>query len=69
MADDQTSSTTTTKNDLTISEDLPQKFPELIKGIKASQSMNQEERQYWIEVLPMMSDEQYENLKNILDNV
>ena len=68
MADDQTSSTTTTKNDLTIPEDLLQKFPELIKGIKASQSMNQEERQYWIDVLPIMSEEQIDNLKNILDN-
>lgn len=66
MTDNQT--TTAVADELTIPEDLLQKFPELIKGIKASQSMNREERQYWIDVLPIMSQEQIDNLKNILDN-
>ena len=53
---------------LNIPEDVMQKFPEIINLIKSSQSMNNEERQYWIDVLPIMTDDQMENLQNILDN-
>ncbi|MCK5021406.1 MAG: hypothetical protein KAS32_30625 [Candidatus Peribacteraceae bacterium] len=30
--------------------------------------MNDEERQYWINILPIMTTEQIDNLKGILDN-
>lgn len=30
--------------------------------------MNDEERQYWINILPIMTPEQIQNLKEILDN-
>lgn len=51
-----------------ISEDLKKKFPELIELILASESMNDEERQYWVNILPVMTPEQIQNLKDILTN-
>lgn len=65
MADPATQSDSST---LTIPDDVQEKFPEFIKLIKGSQSMDDEERQYWIDVLPIMTDDQMENLKGILDN-
>ena len=44
------------------------KYPELIQLIKASESMNDEERQYWINILPIMTPEQIQNLRDILEN-
>ncbi|MCA9371136.1 MAG: hypothetical protein KC680_04215 [Candidatus Peregrinibacteria bacterium] len=43
-------------------------FPELIELIKHSESMNDEERQYWINILPVMTPEQIDNLQSILEN-
>jgi len=53
---------------LNVSEEVLKKFPDLIEMIKGSQSMNQDERQYWVDVLLIMSDDQIKNLKTILDN-
>lgn len=53
---------------LTIPEDLKQKYPDLIELIIQSQSMNTEERQYWINILPIMTPEQVQNLRDILTN-
>ncbi|PIQ76643.1 hypothetical protein COU78_05095 [Candidatus Peregrinibacteria bacterium CG10_big_fil_rev_8_21_14_0_10_49_24] len=53
---------------LVIPDDLRQKFPELIELIIASESMNDEERQYWINILPIMTPDQIENLNGILMN-
>lgn len=53
---------------LTIPPEVAQKFPELIELIKGSESMNDEERQYWINILPIMTPEQLQNLKDILVN-
>jgi len=36
--------------------------------IKKSQSMNDEERQYWVDVLLIMTEEQIKNLHSILGN-
>lgn len=33
-----------------------------------SKSMNDEERQYWLDVMPIMTEEQVANLRNILEN-
>ena len=44
------------------------KFPEILALIQGSESMNDEERQYWINILPIMTPEQVANLKQILDN-
>ncbi len=47
---------------------VSQKFPELVALIKGSESMNDEERQYWMNILPIMTPEQLASLKDILDN-
>ena len=44
------------------------KFPELVALIKGSESMNDEERQYWINILTVMTPQQLASLKDILDN-
>lgn len=43
-------------------------FPDLIAFILKSESMNDEERQYWIDILPIMTPDQLEQLKGILQN-
>ena len=53
---------------LNVSVEVQKKFPDLVEMIKESQSMNPEERQYWVDVLLIMSDDQIQNLRNILEN-
>ncbi len=53
---------------LVIPPEVAEKFPDIVELIEESQSMNFEERQYWIDVLPIMSNDQVENLRGILDN-
>lgn len=60
MADTQTT--------LTIPDETAQKWPDLIELIKKSESMNDEERQYWINILPIMTPEQQQSLRDILVN-
>jgi hypothetical protein len=54
--------------DLVIPDDIKEKYPEIITLITASESMNDEERQYWINILPIMTPDQIENLHGILVN-
>ena len=53
---------------LTIPDDVRKNHPELIEMILGSESMNNEERQYWINILPIMTPDQIENLQGILVN-
>ena len=53
---------------LVIPEELKQKYPALIELIISSESMNNEERQYWVNILPIMTPDQVENLRQILVN-
>ncbi len=53
---------------LTIPPEIQQKFGPLIELVKGSESMNNEERQYWINILPIMTPEQLKNLEDILMN-
>ena len=53
---------------VTVPDDLKKKFPELVALILGSESMNDEERQYWVNILPVMTPEQRENLQQILQN-
>ncbi len=62
---DQTQPTT---SGLVIPPEVQEKFAPLLEMIKASESMNNEERQYWINILPIMSAEQLKNLEDILTN-
>lgn len=51
---------------LTIPPDTQAKFGKFVDLIKGSESMNDEERQYWINILPIMTPEQLKNLEEIL---
>jgi len=62
MADDQKTS------GVVIPDDVRAKFGEIIDLVLGSESMNDEERQYWINILPVMTPEQIQNLRDILEN-
>lgn len=63
-----TDDSSTSASGITISDDLRAKFPDLIHLILQSESMNDEERQYWVNILPIMTPEQVQNLRGILEN-
>jgi hypothetical protein len=50
-----------------IDEEMQIKFPELIKMILLTESMDDDERQYWFDIMPSMTDDQIDRLFNILD--
>ncbi len=50
-----------------IADDLQAKFPELIKLILATESMDDDERQYWFDIMPSMTDPQIDRLYDILE--
>lgn len=58
-----------TKDDKTfeISDELQAKYPDLIKLIIATESMDDDERQYWFDIMPSMTDEQIDRLYDILE--
>ena len=53
---------------VSVPQDIQQRFPDFVALIVGSESMNDEERQYWINILPVMTEEQLENLRQILQN-
>ena len=53
---------------VTVPEETRKKFPDLVPLILSSESMNDEERQYWMNILPIMTPEQLLNLTDILQN-
>ncbi len=63
---DQSTSANPQGGGLTIPDDVLAKFGPLIELIKASESMNDEERQYWINILPIMTEDQVKSLEEIL---
>ena len=63
-----TAAATAALTSVTVPEEVRAKFPDLVEMILASRSMNNEERQYWIDVLPIMSEDQVSNLRSILTN-
>ena len=50
-----------------IADDIQAKFPELIKLILHTESMDDDERQYWFDIMPSMTDSQIDRLYNILE--
>lgn len=46
--------------------DVRAKFADLIDMILSSESMNDDERRYWIDILPVMNDDQVSKLRDIL---
>lgn len=65
---DQTIVVKAEEKTLNIPPEVVEKFGELVELIKGSKSMNFDERQYWVDVLPIMSEDQLTNLRGILDN-
>lgn len=50
-----------------ILDEIQAKYPELINLILKTESMEDDERQYWFDIMPSMTDEQIDRLFNILD--
>jgi hypothetical protein len=70
MSDDQTSqgSAQTGATGVFIPPAVRASHGDLIDLILKSESMNDEERQYWVDILPVMTPEQVEQLRGILVN-
>lgn len=47
---------------------VKEKFPDLIQLIKETESMNAEEREYWYQILPIMTEDQIKKFRDILVN-
>lgn len=52
----------------TIPESVKTAYPDLVALLVKTESMNDEERDYWFQVLPVMNDEQIVKLRTILVN-
>ena len=50
-----------------IADEIQAEYPELIKLVLATESMDDEERQYWFDIMPSMNDSQVDRLFNILE--
>lgn len=51
----------------TILDEIQAGYPELIKLVLATESMDSGEKQYWFDILPSMTDEQVDRLFDILE--
>jgi len=47
---------------------IREKFPDLVKLIYETESMNEEEREYWLQIMPIMSEDQTLKFREILVN-
>lgn len=45
-----------------------EKFPDLVKLIYETESMNTEEREYWLQIMPIMTEDQISKFREILVN-
>lgn len=70
MADPKKSQATKTTAQPTgkVPADVAAKYPDLETLILATESMTNEERDYWFQILPIMTDEQIQKLRTILVN-
>jgi len=55
------------KIDFNISDEIKAKYPELIKLVVATDSMDNDEKQYWFDIMPSMTDSQVDRLYEILE--
>lgn len=60
------SQTQTSENQYVIPDSVIETYPDLVELIKITEAMNLEEKNYWFKIMPMMTDEQIENLRSIL---
>lgn len=47
---------------------VKEKFPDLVQLIKETESMNDQERDYWFQILPIMTEDQIRKFRDILVN-
>ena len=47
---------------------IREKFPDLVKLIYETESMNEEEREYWLQIMPIMTEVQIKKFRDILVN-
>ncbi|MFA7685749.1 MAG: hypothetical protein WCX95_03030 [Candidatus Gracilibacteria bacterium] len=47
---------------------IREKFPDLVKLIYETESMNAEEREYWMQIMPIMTEDQITKFREILVN-
>jgi hypothetical protein len=59
--------TSTTSSKFEISDEIQAKYPDLVKLVLATESMDDNEKQYWFDILPSMNNEQVDRLFTILD--
>ena len=50
-----------------ISDEVLAQYKELVDLVLSTESMDDDERQYWFDILPSMTNEQIDRLYNILD--
>lgn len=50
-----------------IPDEIQSQYPDLVKLILNTESMDDDEKQYWFDILPSMTDEQVDKLYNILE--
>jgi hypothetical protein len=50
-----------------IPDEIQVKYPDLVKLVVATESMDDNEKQYWFDVLPQMTDARVDRLFTILD--
>ena len=68
MTDPATTGQNPATTTLVIPPGIQQQFGDIIELVTHSESMNDEERQYWINILPIMTPEQLQNLRDILSS-
>ena len=47
---------------------VAKKYPDLVELIKKTESMSDDERDYWFQILPIMTEDQVARLRKILDD-
>jgi hypothetical protein len=52
----------------TLPAHINEKFPDLTQLIKETESMNDDERNYWFQILPIMTEDQIKKFRDILVN-
>ncbi len=66
MADPTPPTNSGSQRVFTIPPEVVEKYADLIELVKASASMNDDERQYWFSILPIMTVDQVTRLREIL---
>lgn len=64
----QSSAMAAPKEKYSVPDMVKEKFPDLLELIKTTESMNDEERDYWFQILPIMTEDQIARFREILIN-